>query len=271
MDPLIALLRTVVGAVPKFDVKGLKKEITRQVLRQVKKVGKAEERLRKAEDKLKELDAVGGNEDEWVKLMEEMPEIKEGASEASERMGRLNRLEEAAAGVKGDKDARYEAVAIEAAALGLSDMEPERPPRPEKVPKEEKSGPRRPYWIFTSQDKIDIWVGRGSSDNDQLSLKERHPSDWWMHVSGSPGSHVVVKCREEDPPRETMLDAAVLALKFSKGGGGVQPVSVTRCRNVSKNPGAPAGQVMLRGDISTIRCSLKTEEARLERLLATKQ
>lgn len=46
--------------VPQFDVKGLKKEISRQVLRQLKKVGKAEQRLRKAEARIKELDSCTG-------------------------------------------------------------------------------------------------------------------------------------------------------------------------------------------------------------------
>ena len=45
---------------PKFDVKGLKKEISRQVLRQLKKVGKAEERVRKSEARIKELDSRTG-------------------------------------------------------------------------------------------------------------------------------------------------------------------------------------------------------------------
>jgi len=207
---------------------------------------------------------------EWADLMEAMPEIKGNVADAAERMARLNALETAAAAIKSSKDAGYEAVAVEAAALGLDDKEPERPPRPEKKPKGQKPPPRKPYNVYMSKDGIEIWVGRGSKDNDELSLRERHPSDWWMHVQGHPGSHVVVRCQDEEPPKETMLDAAILALKFSTGGGGTQPVSVVRCRQVSKNPGAPAGQVMLRGDVSTIRCNLKTEEARLERLVATK-
>ena len=35
-------------------------------------------------------------------------------------------------------------------------------------------------------------------------------------VSGHPGSHVVIRCSDEIPPKETMLDAATLALNFSK-------------------------------------------------------
>ena len=44
------------GELPQYNVKGLKKEISRQVLRTFKKVGKAEERVKKAETKLKELE-----------------------------------------------------------------------------------------------------------------------------------------------------------------------------------------------------------------------
>jgi len=31
------------------------------------------------------------------------------------------------------------------------------------------------------------------SDNDELTLKERDNKDWWMHVAGCPGSHVVIR------------------------------------------------------------------------------
>jgi len=36
-------------------------------------------------------------------------------------------------------------------------------------------------------------AARMSRDNDELTLRERDGSDWWMHVAGFPGSHVVIR------------------------------------------------------------------------------
>ena len=59
-------------------------------------------------------------------------------------------------------------------------------------------------------------MGKGAADNDKLSIEPEHrdPDDWWLHASGCPGSHVVVRCDSfdgESLPREIELDAAVLA------------------------------------------------------------
>ncbi len=59
-------------------------------------------------------------------------------------------------------------------------------------------------------------------------------------------------------------------ISFEMQGGGSTPVTVTRCRDVTKPSGLNPGQVQLRGEVSTIRINLKTEAARLDRLLKTR-
>ena len=46
-------------------------------------------------------------------------------------------------------------------------------------------------------------MGRGSAENDELSLRIAQPDDVWLHVAGGiPGSHVVVRNPERvDVPR----------------------------------------------------------------------
>lgn len=50
--------------------------------------------------------------------------------------------------------------------------------------------PRKPYHIYTGLDGLEIRVGRGASDNDELSCNPEHRdgADWWMHVAGCAGS-----------------------------------------------------------------------------------
>merc|ERR1711871_1310751 len=156
--------------------------------------------------------------------------------------------------------------------LGLNDQPPPREPkscRKQKGPR--KQAPRKPYNLYRSLDGIEIRVGRSSSDNDQLSCSPecRDLDDWWMHVSGSPGSHVVIRCHDDDFPNkyeETLADAALLAAQYSKGNkSGRVPVSLTRCRCVSKPQGFVAGMVRLIGAVGTVYVDVEREKKRLKR------
>ena len=93
-----------------------------------------------------------------------------------------------------------------------------------------------------------VLAGRTEADNDRLSIKLAHPNDWWFHVRGMPGSHVVLRSREElEPDRETLKRAAAVAAYHSKARqGGVVAVSCTRARFVTKPRGAEPGTVQIR-------------------------
>jgi predicted ribosome quality control (RQC) complex YloA/Tae2 family protein len=87
----------------------------------------------------------------------------------------------------------------------------------------------------------EVLAGRTSRDNDVLSLKIARPNDWWFHVRGMPGSHVVLRVPAgQEPDRETVHAAAAIAAWHCKKRDARQvPVAATRARNVSKPRGAP--------------------------------
>lgn len=93
-----------------------------------------------------------------------------------------------------------------------------------------------------------VLVGKQDADNDYLSLNVAKPSDWWFHVRGAPGSHVVLRSKpDEQPDRDTLRRAAAIAAHFSRARrGGVVAVSCTQARNVSKPRGAKPGSVSVR-------------------------
>ena len=93
-----------------------------------------------------------------------------------------------------------------------------------------------------------VLAGRSEADNDRLSLRVARPDDWWFHVRGMPGSHVILQGPEgEEADRATLQRAAAIAAYHSKGrAGGVVAVSCTRARYVSKPRGAKAGTVEIR-------------------------
>ena len=93
-----------------------------------------------------------------------------------------------------------------------------------------------------------------------------------MHVAGSPGSHVVIRCVEAEPPRETVRDAAVLAFENSKTrNAGKGSVSLVRCKQVSKPNGAPSGLVRLNGNVASVNVTKRDVAERLPRLMETKK
>mmetsp|Transcript_8643 Transcript_8643/g.18461 ORF Transcript_8643/g.18461 Transcript_8643/m.18461 type:complete len:458 (+) Transcript_8643:129-1502(+) len=137
------------------------------------------------------------------------------------------------------------------------------------------SGPRLPYRKYYSESNdLEIRVGKQATDNDVLSLspEHRHPSHWWFHASGCPGSHVVL-CTDAEYGTivEDVMDAAALAAYKSKcyPGQSVIKVSMTHCRNVSKPPGAKAGLVQLNGEVRTVTLRKDEVERRWERLEKT--
>jgi predicted ribosome quality control (RQC) complex YloA/Tae2 family protein len=97
---------------------------------------------------------------------------------------------------------------------------------------------------------FEVLIGRGDADNDALTFDVAEPHDFWMHVVGSPGSHVVVRNPDQliELPRPVLEQAAALAAWHSKARGrrGKVEVHVCRAADVSKPRGAPPGEVRLR-------------------------
>jgi predicted ribosome quality control (RQC) complex YloA/Tae2 family protein len=93
-----------------------------------------------------------------------------------------------------------------------------------------------------------VLVGRTDADNDYLSFRVARPNDWWFHVRGMPGSHVILQGPPgADPDRETLQRAAAIAAYHSKARtAGVVAVSGTSVQDVRKPRGTKAGTVQIR-------------------------
>jgi len=84
-------------------------------------------------------------------------------------------------------------------------------------------------WTYTLPGDWTVMAGKTDADNDRLSLKIAGPDDWWFHVRGMPGSHVILRSKPGQEP-----------------DGGVIAVSCTRARFVTKPKGAKPGTVHIR-------------------------
>ena len=175
---------------------------------------------------------------------------------------------------------RLEAAQAEAAALrerlaaldrGDEALAPPPSPSPSagggtRVAGKRKSKPQaKPFLRFASEAGDAILVGRNSRENEELTFGLARSHDLWLHTSGAPGSHVVLRLEKGGELRkESLLDAATLALQYSdlrKSGQG-EVLYVYR-KHVRKPRRAKPGLVTVTQDK---RLFLKLDRKRLARL-----
>lgn len=115
---------------------------------------------------------------------------------------------------------------------------------------------------YISSDGYDIYVGKNNYQNDELTFKTATGNDWWFHAKKIPGSHVIVKSRNEELPDRTFEEAARLAAYYSKGREQDKvEIDYLQKKNVKKPAGAKPGFVVyytnfsmaIDSDISGIR------------------
>ena len=104
------------------------------------------------------------------------------------------------------------------------------------------------FFRYLIDDGWEVLAGKSSRDNDLLSLKEAHPEDWWFHVHGMPGSHVILKRKDSlEPGKKILESAAAIAAYHSKArNAGVVSVACTKVKYVGKPRGAKSGTVSVR-------------------------
>ena len=92
----------------------------------------------------------------------------------------------------------------------------------------------------------EFFVGKNNMQNDYLTTKLAKKSDWWFHVKGGHGSHVIMVCDiGEDPDARDFTEAAAAAAYYSgfRDGENVA-VDYTEARNVKKPAGSVPGKVV---------------------------
>jgi len=88
-------------------------------------------------------------------------------------------------------------------------------------------------------------AGKSDADNDELTFHVGRSDDWWFHVKGMPGSHVILLLEDKPEPNKNILKkAAAIAAWHSKAReGGVVAVIGAKLRHVRKPRGAKPGTV----------------------------
>ncbi len=150
-------------------------------------------------------------------------------------------------------DAFFKSAALDLSARGerqgnRSSRQSSTPPRAER-PEHRSPGAHRsirPRTLFTS-DGWTLWVGRNNTENDLITHRLSQPHDYWFHVVGVPGSHVILRrpTRTAVPKPRTLEEAAATAAYFSKARKLSRvPVIYTERKFVSKPRRGKPGQAL---------------------------
>ncbi len=109
----------------------------------------------------------------------------------------------------------------------------------------------KPFRIYRLTDGFEVWVGKDSRSNDLLTMKYTKQNDLWFHVSGSSGSHTVLKIpgNAGKTSHEIIKIAAGIAAYYSKSRNAKNvKVSYTRAKYVQKYEGAKSGSVVIKNE-----------------------
>lgn len=108
-----------------------------------------------------------------------------------------------------------------------------------------KAVPKSKPLHYVSSDGYDMYVGKNNYQNDTLTFKTATGNDWWFHAKQAPGSHVIVRCGNEEPPVTTFEEAASLAAFYSKNKNSDKvEIDYTQKKNVKKPNGTKPGFVV---------------------------
>src|SRR6185436_6466500 len=100
--------------------------------------------------------------------------------------------------------------------------------------------PRR----LKSREGWDVLIGRSNEGNDYLTHHLARPEDYWFHVHGAAGSHVVLRRGKgkNEPSKQTLEEVAAWTAFYSQARtAGRVPVIWTRKKYVRKPRKSPPG------------------------------
>jgi hypothetical protein len=126
---------------------------------------------------------------------------------------------------------------------GVSGSAATAPPAPIPLPKRYQG---LAVAMFRTTDGFLVLRGKSSQANHDLLSRAASPHDYWLHVSGGPSAHVILRrdYPDQSVPEQSLIEAATLcALKSYRKDDAKAEVLVARVKDVRKIKGAAIGSV----------------------------
>ena len=106
---------------------------------------------------------------------------------------------------------------------------------------------------YVCEEGFDYYVGKNNLQNEAVTFELASGSDWWFHVKGIAGSHVIVKTGTKELSDKGFERAAALAAWYSSAPKGAKTeVDYTRRREIKKPADYRPGMVIYHTNYSMV-------------------
>jgi predicted ribosome quality control (RQC) complex YloA/Tae2 family protein len=149
-------------------------------------------------------------------------------------------------------------------SVGAAKLGPKRAPA-KKGEARAPSSRLQPRRLKTSEG-WDVLIGRSNEGNDYLTHKLARPEDYWFHVHGAAGSHVVLRRGKgkDEPSKQTLVEVAAWAAHYSQARtAGKVPVIYTRKKYVRKPRGSKPGLAVCEREKTVMVRPVEPEQSNL--------
>lgn len=114
---------------------------------------------------------------------------------------------------------------------------------------------------FRTSGGFTVLCGKNNLQNEYITFKLAEKEDWWFHVKGTQGSHVLLVCDGNEPDVNDFTEAAEIAAHFSRAAGGEKvDVDYTKAKNVKRVPSGKPGLVIYHTNWS---CTVAPDENKI--------
>ena len=106
---------------------------------------------------------------------------------------------------------------------------------------------------YLSSDGYDIYVGKNNIQNEFVTFELAAANDFWFHVKGVPGSHVILKTKGEEIPDRAFEEAGAVAAYYSQNRNSDKvEVDYIEKKFIKKPSGGKPGFVIYHNNYSLI-------------------
>ncbi len=189
----------------------------------------------------------------YTKLKTARSYLTEQIAKAKEELSYLGSVSESMSRVENEEDIL--GIREELASTGYLSKQ--------NTKEKQKARPDKGIRRYLTTGGREFFVGRNNLQNDYLTTKMAKKSDWWFHVKGAHGSHVIMLCEPgEDPDAKDFTEAAEAAAYFSELRDGQNvAVDYSEAKNVKKPAGAVPGKVIYHTNYSAYVTPKKPRES----------
>ena len=127
-----------------------------------------------------------------------------------------------------------------------------------------KKPPKPTVAKFITSGGFTVLCGKNNLQNEYITFKLAEKEDWWFHVKGSQGSHVLMVCDGREPGDADFTEAAEIAAHFSRLAGGARvDVDYMKARQVKKVANGKPGLVIYHSNWS---CTVSPDAEKIAKM-----